>query len=245
MKSLAKRIVAKLGYSLNRVPPGIVVGLDLGRDLSLVMEGNRSPVCVDAGAHDGHFVDFLLANLRGPVIHAFEPAPVPFAGLKSRHGATTGVTLVNAGLGREAGSIEFNIYDNQTLNSFLPMLPAGASTLGGAKLVETLSVPVFSLDSYAASCGLARIDLLKIDTQGFELQILQGAGRLLAEGKVGTVLVEINFAPLYDRQVWAHEIIGFLHEHGLHLVDFYEKCRLNPLLGWCTALFTRRPPSRA
>ena len=116
MKSLAKRIVAKLGYSLSRVPPGIVVGLDLGRDLSLVIGARPSPVCVDAGAHDGHFVDFLMANLGEPVVHAFEPAPVPFAGLKGRHGATPGVTLVNAGLGREPGRIDFNIYDNQTLN---------------------------------------------------------------------------------------------------------------------------------
>lgn len=243
MKSIAKRIVAGLGYSLSRVPPGIVVGHDLGRDLSLVVGPRASAVCVDVGAHDGHFVDFLLTSLRDPVIHAFEPAPEPFARLQARHGADPGIALVNAGLGREPGTIEFNVYDNQTLNSFLPMLPGGASTLGDAKLVETLSVPVFSLDSYAASRGLAHIDLLKIDTQGYELQILEGASRLLAGAAVETVLIEINFAPLYDGQVWAHEIIGFLHDRGLHLVDFYEKCRLNPHLGWCTALFTRRAPS--
>ena len=243
MKALAKRILAGLGISVRRVPPGIVVGYDLDRDLSLVIGPHPGSVCVDVGAHEGLFVDLLLANLNHPTIHAFEPAPGPFARLKSRHGATPGVTLVNAGLGREPGAIEFNIYDNQTLNSFLPMLPAGASTLGGPKLVETRSVPVFSLDSYAASSGLAHISLLKIDTQGYELQVLQGAERTLSEGNVGTVLVEINFAPLYDRQVWAHEIIGFLHDRGLHLVDFYEKCRLNPHLGWCTALFTRRAPS--
>ena len=243
MKTLAKRILAKIGYSLSRVPPGIVVGYDLGRDLNLVIGPRSAPVCIDVGAHDGLFVDLLLANLNRPTIHAFEPAPGPFERLRSRHGATPGVTLVNAGLGREPGTIEFNIYDNQTLNSFLPMLSAGVTTLGSPKLVETRSVPVFSLDSYAASSGLAHINLLKIDTQGYELQVLQGAERILSGGHVETVLVEINFAPLYDRQVWAHEIIGFLHERGLHLVDFYEKCRLNPHLGWCTALFTRRAPS--
>jgi FkbM family methyltransferase len=190
-------------------------------------------------------VDFLREHLRQPVIHAFEPAPEPFARLKARHGGTPGLKLVNAGLGDAPGKIEFNIYDNQTLNSFLPMLPSGTSTLGSPKLIETLSVPVHSLDSYAKAVGLANIDLLKIDTQGYELRILQGASGLLAKGCVESVLVEINFAPLYDGQVWAHEMIGFLHERGLHLVDFYEKCRLNPHLGWCTALFTRRRPSSA
>jgi len=245
MKSHLKRALAWAGWSLNRVPSGIVVGFDLGRELRLVVGDLTAPVCIDAGAHDGHFVDFLLDHLRQPAIHAFEPAPEPFARLQARHGGTPGVKLVNAGLGSEAGKIEFNIYDNQTLNSFLPMLPSGTSTLGSPKLIETLSVPVHSLDSYAESAGLVKIDLLKIDTQGYELQILRGASRLFASGSVESVLVEINFAPLYDRQVWAHEVIGFLHERGLHLVDFYEKCRLNPHLGWCTALFTRRKPSPA
>jgi FkbM family methyltransferase len=242
MKAGLKKILARLGWSLNRVPAGIVVGLDLGRDLSLVLAGRRKPLCVDVGANTGQFIDFLRGSLRDPVIHAFEPAPEPFAQLQSRHGSTPGVTLVNAGLGAERGQIEFNIFENQTLNSFLPISVSGSGTLAGSKLVRRLPVPVSSLDDYAASAGLTGIDLLKVDTQGYELQVLQGAVRLLASGSVNTVLIEINFSPLYDRQVWGHEIMGLLHGHGLHLVDFYEKCRLNPHLGWCTALFTRRAP---
>jgi hypothetical protein len=49
--------------------------------------------------------------------------------------------------------------------------------------------------------------------------------------------------PLYTGQVWAHEVIAHLHQHNLHLVDFYEKCRLNPFIGWCTALFAQGSPS--
>ena len=185
-----------------------------------------------------------MDQLNKPVIHAFEPAPEPFARLQSRHANTPGVRLVNAGLGSEPGRIEFNIYDNQTLNSFLPMLPSGTSTLGSPKLIRKLLVPVYSLDTYADTEGLTGIDLLKIDTQGYELQILRGASRLFSDGRIESVLVEINFAPLYEHQVWAHEVIAFLHERGLQLVDFYEKCRLNPHLGWCTALFTKRKTSK-
>jgi FkbM family methyltransferase len=221
------------------------MGFDLGRDLALVLGSQSAPACIDVGAHVGQFVDLLRLHLRNPVIHAFEPAPEPFACLQARYSAATNVKLVNAGLGHESGQISFNIFDNQTLNSFLSMLPSGTGTLGSPKLVRSISVPVHSLDDYAASTGLSQIDLLKIDTQGYEMQILKGASRLLAAGKVRTILLELNFVPLYDGQVWAHEIIGYLHERGLCLVDFYEKCRLNPYLGWCTALFTiRRPASK-
>jgi hypothetical protein len=54
------------------------------------------------------------------------------------------------------------------------------------------------------------------------------------------VLLELNFVPLYENQVWAYELIGLLQGHSLYLVDFYEKCRLGPFLGWCSAFFARR-----
>ena len=233
-----------MGLSLHRIPRGIVAGFDLGRDLAIVMGDRTAPVCIDVGANVGDFAELLRSSLRTPVVHAFEPAPEPFASLQARFGTLADVKLVNAGLGSEAGQINFNIFDNQTLNSFLPMLASGQGTLGGPKLVRSIPVPVYRLDDYAVSAGLTRIDLLKIDTQGYEMQILKGADGLLAAGRVRTVLLELNFVPLYDRQVWAHEVMGLLHERGFCLVDFYEKCRLNPLLGWCTALFTLREPPK-
>jgi FkbM family methyltransferase len=240
LKATIKRILASLGWSLHRSPPGVVMGFDLNRDLAITIGSQSAPVCIDAGAHVGQFIDLLRSSFADPRIHAFEPAPEPFARLTARYGGMPNVSLINAGLGISGGEISFNIFDNQTLNSFLPMLSSGKGTLGEPKLVRSISVPVYCLDEYSISAGLVRIDLLKIDTQGYELNILKGARQLLAQGKVRAVLLELNFVPLYDRQVWAHEIFGFLHEHGFGLVDLYEKCRLNPRLGWCTALFTLR-----
>jgi FkbM family methyltransferase len=221
------------------------MGFDLSRDLAITIGGQSAPVCIDAGAHVGHFIDLLRSSFTDPKIHAFEPAPEPFARLKARYAGMPHVNLVNAGLGISGGEIGFNIFDNQTLNSFLPMLHSGKGTLGEPKLVRSIKVPVYRLDEYAMSAGLARIDLLKIDTQGYELNILNGARQLLAEGRIRAVLLELNFVPLYDGQVWAHEIFAFLHGQGFGLVDLYEKCRLNPRLGWCTALFTLgEPPAK-
>jgi FkbM family methyltransferase len=241
VKSSIKRVLAKLGWSLHRVPPGVVMGFDIERDLALVLGGRPAPVCIDAGANVGQFIELLRSSLHHPIIHAFEPAPEAFERLRSRCASMSDVRLINAGLGDEASQINFNIYDNHTLNSFLPMSSSGSGTLGGSKLVRSITVPVLRLDDYAASSEIGRIDLLKIDTQGYELRILKGCIGLLGERRIGAILLELNFVPLYDGQVWAHEIIGFLHEHGFGLVDLYEKCRLNPLLGWCTALFTLNP----
>jgi len=240
MKSTVKKILASAGYALQRLPPGIPTGNFLERDLPLVLGSQPGHVCIDAGAHVGSFVKQLTGCLSSPLIHAFEPAPEPFAKLRTDCGNVPGIKLVAAGLSDQVGELEFNIFDNQTLNSFLPLAAGADRTFGGVNRVAQVKAPVLRLDDYAAKAGLAEISLLKIDTQGYELRILQGAEGLLAGGQVRAVLLELNFVPLYEGQVWAHEVIAHLHARGLHLVEFYEKCRLNPFLGWCTALFVRR-----
>ena len=245
MKTAIKKLLATAGYALQRLPPHIPSGHFLERDIPIVLGGRAGALCIDAGAHTGAFIDQLRSCLDQPVVHAFEPAPEPFSRLRSRHATTPGVHLVAAGLSDQPGTLDFHIFDNQTLNSFLPLAAGAQSALGGVHHVAEMRVPVLRLDDYAAEHGLGEIALLKIDTQGFELRILQGAERLFAKGRVRAVLVELNFASLYAGQVWAHEVIAHLHARGLHLVDFYEKCRLAPHLGWCTALFARREAAPA
>ncbi len=245
MKTLIKRLLANSGYVLQRLPPHIPSGHFLERDIPLVLGRRTGAVCIDAGAHDGSFIDQLRRCLPTPVIHAFEPAPEPFSRLQSRHATTPGVHLVAAGLSDQPGTLDFHIFDNQTLNSFLPLAADAQNALGGVNQTAEVRVPVVRLDDYAAGHDLGEIALLKIDTQGFELRILQGAEHLLAAGRVRAVLVELNFVSLYAGQVWAHEVIAHLHARGLYLVDFYEKCRLPPHLGWCTALFAQREATPA
>jgi FkbM family methyltransferase len=240
MKAVFKKLLASAGYAMERLPPGLPSGHFLSRDLALILGDRPGGICIDAGAHDGNFSELLLGCLPSPRIHAFEPAPEPFQRLRVRLASSPEVHLVPAGLSNRPGQLTFNIFENQALNSFLPLAPGAGDTFGASARVAQMQVPVLRLDDYAMEKGLDDIALLKIDTQGFELRVLLGAERLLAAGRVRAVLVELNFVPLYAGQVWAHELIAHLHERGLHLVDFYEKCRLNPFLGWCTALFARR-----
>ena len=184
MKTAIKKLLATAGYALQRLPPHIPTGHFLERDIPIVLGGRAGALCIDAGAHTGAFIDQLRSCLDQPVVHAFEPAPEPFSRLRSRHATTPGVHLVAAGLSDQPGTLDFHIFDNQTLNSFLPLAAGAQSALGGVHHVAEMRVPVLRLDDYAAEHGLGEIALLKIDTQGFELRILQGAERLFAEGRV-------------------------------------------------------------
>lgn len=243
LKQLLKNGLASAGFSLGRIPEGVPSGHDLARDLRLVVGGNDGVVCIDAGAHHGEFTSLLLRALNRPVIHAFEPAAEAFEALSLHHRRSPGVTLNHAALSDKAGTLELQTFDNTTLNSFLPLSEKGGGQLGEPRGTGIQTAPATDLVSYAAHNHLAHIQLLKIDTQGYELHVLRGAEPLLAAGRVDSVLAELNFAPLYAGQAAAHEVIAFLDRHGLQLVEFYEKCHRPPHLAWCTALFTRRSPN--
>jgi hypothetical protein len=79
--------------------------------------------------------------------------------------------------------------------------------------------------------------LLKIDTQGFDLEVLRGAMETLQSGLVKNVLIELSFMKIYQGQGSIPEIIELLDKQGISLIDFYEKIRQGNKLAWCTALF--------
>lgn len=80
---------------------------------------------------------------------------------------------------------------------------------------ETETVPADTLDGFSARAGVGRLDLLKIDTQGTELQILRGGPQTLARTRA--VWVELSLVQLYDGACLIHEVVQHLHSCGLYL----------------------------
>jgi hypothetical protein len=90
------------------------------------------------------------------------------------------------------------------------------TTFPGTHEERTTEVTVDVLNTYLDE-DLPRPCLLKIDVQGFELEVLRGAGDGLS--RVDEVLVEASFVELYTGQALADEVVQYLAEHGLRLVD--------------------------
>jgi len=95
------------------------------------------------------------------------------------------------------------------------------------------------LDSFVSEHSISRIDLLKIDTQGFEVDVLRGARKSFEAGIVRAVLTELNYVSIYDNQEGYWEIERELAKAGFALIDLYEKVRVGPAINWCNALFAR------
>jgi len=235
LKGYLKRILVSRGYHLSWTSDQTVGGTVLPRDLRILI-GNRGPVCLDVGANEGQTLEMLTSALDGPTIHAFEPAPNQFR-LLEQHWKRANIHLHPFAIGSQDCSMDLNLYDLPVLNSLLHLNVESNDALPVVQQLGTQSVRLVTLDAFAGSHHLKRIDLLKIDTQGFDFEVLKGATSLFAEGRIRHVLVELNYIPLYSGQCSPLEIENFLTAHGFRLVDLYEKVRTHTAIDWCTALF--------
>jgi FkbM family methyltransferase len=74
-----------------------------------------------------------------------------------------------------------------------------------------------TLDSVLAETGIPQPDLLKLDVQGYELEVLKGAEKTLVAGPA--VLMEVSTVELYKGSPLLHEVVAFMKAHGYHVYD--------------------------
>ncbi len=239
LKGLVKDILRRLNRKLVYVPRNTVWGSDLWEDLRAII-ASENPLCLDVGANIGQTIELLLANFKQPMIHAFEPAPGSFEQLR-KYETNPLVRIHNVGVGAATGEVLFHEYPSSELSSFLPLSDNPASRFSGAQPQRTLLREVVTIDDFLAQQAMRAVDVLKSDTQGFDLNVLRGAATALEDGAIKTVLIEMNFIQLYDGQSSTSEIFDFLSGKGYGLVDLYEKERRHNQIQWCNALFSLVP----
>lgn len=140
-------------------------------------------------------------------ILSFEPVKASFSNLQSNIARHSQIEAFNHGFGDVPGSFDIQIQPN-----------AGGNTLIGSKSpLGAAEIRLETLDAFAAKNGVDSIDLLKIDVEGYELQVLRGGMEMLARGSVRYVYAECVFAP---DPVFSH-------------TDFFELHRMLSGLGFC------------
>lgn len=157
---------------------------------------------IDAGARHGEYGLLLRHNgYRGRII-SFEPVARSYARLSERAVRDPNWVAVNAALGSEDGTAEINVTADSYLASFLQPSAFGQQefgSLGGTTIESVETVTVQRLDTAWPTVAVedARV-YLKMDTQGWDLEVLAGASGMLAH--VVAVQSEVAVQPIYDGQ---------------------------------------------
>ena len=168
----------------------------------------------DIGANIG-MVTVWLSHLVGPNgrVHSFEPNPLLCERLTAaieRNGLSN-VTLHEFALGSAAGELSLCIPNDN----------AGAASLVRRKdpsRSKTISVPVQRLTDVAEREGIRSVRFIKIDVEGFEAEVLEGADDLLAGVRPEAILFEMNGA--INSAVGEEPVIKILkrHDYGFFIV---------------------------
>ncbi len=109
-------------------------------------------------------------------------------------------------------------------SSVLPMMDRHRQLWPFTQRSQPISVPMITLDAFTASLPLAEPLFLKIDVQGYELSVLEGATATLR--KVAAAVMEVNFEPLYEGQADFSRLIELMARNDFRFIEFADEMRV-------------------
>ena len=198
-------------------------------------------VVFDVGANVGQFAESLIAHQPLAELHVFEPIPEAMAKLRQSLEALGGIHFNQLALGRSNERRDFVVRRFDEASSFLGLgerLREGVYGLDfGAD--RTIAVEVRRLSDYVREHDVTTIDLLKLDVQGFELEVLRGAEEVLP--RIEWIYAEAQFQELYEGGPTFADLFAFLHARGFELVRMTSfRADDDGRLMECDMIFRRR-----
>ncbi len=168
---------------------------------------------LDIGANIGQYGQALRASGFGGRIISCEPLSDAYPFLERRAANDPQWTTLNTAVGTEAGEIEINVSENSYSSSILPMTDAHSLAAPGSSYVRVEKVALTTVAEILTSQGVdPRRTLLKVDTQGYEGQVLDGAGATLKD--FAAVQLELSMVALYDGQPLFTDLLPRMEQAG-------------------------------
>ena len=185
---------------------------------------------LDVGANTGQFGKQLRSQYGyGGDIVSFEPSSSARAALQIAAGRDPRWKVMPYGLGASSDNLTLNISGNSQSSSLLNMLPAHVEAAPDSIYVSTEKVEIRSLDAVIGDLGgSGRNLLLKLDVQGYEKQVLDGAANTLKF--VPAIRVEMSIIPLYQSEMLIEETLAWMRERG-YMLHAMEPNFANPVNG--------------
>ncbi|MBD2358439.1 FkbM family methyltransferase [Tolypothrix sp. FACHB-123] len=166
---------------------------------------------IDVGANYGYYSCLWAATKDNNRVIAFEASPKNFEALKlnlQSNSIIHQVDLQETAVGKESGSIKFDLGPNDQ---------SGWGGIVFQSQDRTIEVPVVSLDDFLLNNECQHIDVLKIDTEGADTWVLQGAEKLLRSHKISHIFFEENVVRMSKLGIKPGEAQKLLQDYGYYI----------------------------
>lgn len=178
---------------------------------------------IDVGAASGIVSKLLFKAFPNATIYAFEPIPGTFELLKKESQGCSGIEIRNMALGNDVKSLDIHLAARITSSSLLDIKKNLDNDFWAKNLKEegVVSVSMSKLDLEIPADKM--VNILKMDVQGFELEVLRGAVQTLI--RTAIVLVEMQNHDLYVGAPRYYDIDLFLRDQSFELYDMIPSIR--------------------
>lgn len=229
MNTIKNILTSLTGYWFHK-KNDLPVGADLFVDINHKIKYPSLNILFDVGANAGQTRNWFRYHLPKATIYSFEPVQSTFEQLKTNAKGDANCVLVNEALGDEVGTKTIRLFegDMTVLNSLRD------DVMNNSAGAREESISINTLDAYCKANHISKIDLLKIDTEGFEINVLKGAAEMLQNGAISFVYCETGFQNTNKRNTYLAELTEHLatkdyYFFGLYQVDYHDWKRGNGL----------------
>lgn len=228
MKDMFRKLLHVLGYDLYQYPEACE---RLMPHLKMLLPRYRIDTVIDVGANVGQFATAVRGLSPDVYIHSVEPNPVVYKTLAALAANDKRLLTHECALGRSRGKVMLNVTAASDFSSCLRVNEFGSQRfndsveLTGAVEVDlkTLDEMVDGIPPDAAGSRL----LLKLDTQGFDMEVLLGAAEVLKNVQV--IVTEASLQPIYAGAKLFPEVLEFMATNGFALSGFFPVSRSDDL----------------
>lgn len=225
--------VQKLGnyFGYELIPQWQIKELPLTRHLCALFEKYEIDVVVDVGANTGQYRDLLRNNINfnGHIL-SFEPIKIFTEQMKARAKNDSAWDIYNCALGGAPGEALINVASETTLTSFLsPNAALNEGLWGDGSIARTEIAQIRTLDDVLAAAGIdckRKRVYLKLDTQGFDLEVLKGATKSIEN--IVALQTEASIVPIYENMPSYRMALDYLDNLGYQISGMfpvnYDRC---------------------
>lgn len=203
--------------------------------------GISNPLIFDIGAHLGESIEFFTNIYPECRITSFEPNPEIFKKLVKK--GYKNVNFVKEGLSNKIGSAKYYKQTMSHLGGLKKINQESEDSLGYAKqaLNKEIQIQINTLDNYCKTHKIDAIDILKIDVQGLEVEVLQGASNILRSTKVITLELSLyDFYENIESPLLKIEELMKLSGHGLWDISHVAKNLKNFRTDWAELVYIKK-----
>ena len=210
LEKIIQRILRKNGIQIKRHPDS-----DLKRLLK-IMDNCDIDTIFDIGANTGQHAKITREFGYNKRIISFEPLKDAFAILKKNASKDNNWIVNNYAIGNQDGDNIINIAGNSQSSSILNMLPVHLEGAPESKYIAQQEIKIKKLDSiFNSFSSKENRVMLKVDTQGFEKNVIDGAKASLS--RVMIIQLEMSIVPLYENEMLFVDMIKYLDTKGFQL----------------------------